>query len=47
MSGVSDLPFRRLAHGLGAGLVISEMVASSELVRQRRDVLRRARGDDL
>jgi nifR3 family TIM-barrel protein len=47
MSGVSDLPFRRLAHRLGAGLVVSEMVASEELVRQRADVLRRAEGSEL
>ena len=26
MSGVTDLPFRRLAHRFGAGLVVSEMV---------------------
>lgn len=42
MSGVSDLPFRQLAHRFGAGLVISEMIASAELVRNRPDVLRRA-----
>jgi tRNA-dihydrouridine synthase B len=47
MSGVSDLPFRRLAHRLGAGLVVSEMVACEELVRQRADVVRRASGADL
>ncbi len=47
MSGVTDLPFRRLAHRLGAGLVVSEMVASEDLVRQRASVLRRAAGDDL
>ena len=47
MSGVTDLPFRRLAHRLGAGLVVSEMVASEELVRQRADVLRRAEGREL
>jgi nifR3 family TIM-barrel protein len=47
MSGVSDLPFRRLAHRLGAGLVVSEMVASEELVGARRDVVRRARGEGL
>ena len=46
MSGVSDLPFRRTAHRLGAGLVVSEMVASQELARQRPDVVRRAAGDD-
>jgi tRNA-dihydrouridine synthase B len=47
MSGVSDLPFRRLAHDLGAGLVVSEMLASQELVRERADVMRRARGEHL
>ena len=47
MTGVSDLPFRQLAHQLGAGLVVSEMVASAELVRQRKDVLRRAEGSEL
>jgi nifR3 family TIM-barrel protein len=43
MSGVSDAPFRRLAERLGAGLVVSEMVASDELVRQRPAVVRRTR----
>lgn len=47
MTGVSDLPFRRLAHELGAGLVVSEMVASRELVNARADVVRRAAGGDL
>lgn len=47
MSGVTDLPFRRIAHRLGAGLVVSEMVASEELVRQRADVMRRAEGSEL
>lgn len=32
MSGVTDVPFRRLAARFGAGLVVSEMVASEELV---------------
>ena len=47
MTGVSDLPFRQLTHSLGAGLVVSEMVASSELVAKRPDVMRRAEGADL
>jgi len=47
MSGVTDLPFRQLAHRLGAALVVSEMVASEDLVRQRASVLRRAAGHDL
>ncbi len=35
MSGITDRPFRRLAESLGAGLVISEMTASDDLVRGR------------
>jgi tRNA-dihydrouridine synthase B len=35
MSGVTDAPFRRLAASLGAGLVISEMTASDDLVNGR------------
>jgi nifR3 family TIM-barrel protein len=44
MSGVTDLPTRRLAWEQGAGLVVTEMVASKELVNERPDVLRRANG---
>ncbi|WP_079587181.1 tRNA dihydrouridine synthase DusB [Bradyrhizobium lablabi] len=32
MSGVTDAPFRRLSAALGAGLVVSEMTASDDLV---------------
>jgi len=46
MSGVSDLPFRQAAWECGAGLVVSEMVASEELVRARPDVVLRTAGDD-
>lgn len=35
MSGVTDAPFRRLAATLGAGLVVSEMTASDDLVHGR------------
>ena len=44
MSGVTDEPFRAAAHAYGAGLVVSEMVASEELVRARPDMVRRATG---
>ncbi len=44
MSGVTDEPFRTTAHEHGAGLVVSEMVASEELVNARPDMLRRATG---
>ncbi len=36
MSGVSDLPFRRLVKRLGAGLVVSEMIASEAMIRETR-----------
>jgi tRNA-dihydrouridine synthase B len=35
MSGVTDAPFRRQAAALGAGLVVSEMTASDDLVNGR------------
>src|SRR4030081_917154 len=35
MSGITDAPFRRLAAELGAGLVVSEMTASDDLVHGR------------
>ncbi len=35
MSGVTDAPFRQLAAALGAGLVVSEMTASDDLVNGR------------
>ena len=33
MSGVSDRPFRRLVRRLGGGTVVSEMIASREMIR--------------
>ncbi len=42
MSGVSDLPFRRLARRMGAGMVVSEMIASWAMVRENRNTLRMA-----
>jgi nifR3 family TIM-barrel protein len=47
MSGITDLAFRRSAHELGAGLVISEMVASEHLVRDRHRARARAVGRNL
>jgi nifR3 family TIM-barrel protein len=42
MTGVSDLPFRRIASRLGASYVATEMVACTEFSRGRPDVVRRA-----
>ena len=45
MSGVTDLPFRRLSRALGTGLVVSEMIASWAMVRENRVTLRMAQTD--
>lgn len=40
MSGVTDLPFRRLVKRFGAGLVVSEMIASKAMVHAARKTLK-------
>ena len=47
MSGVTDLPFRQLAYRHGAGLVVTEMVASRELVGNRHESWARLKGAGL
>src|SRR6478672_2275580 len=47
MSGVTDAPFRRLAANLGAGVVISEMIASEALAEGQREQERRLSGQGL
>jgi nifR3 family TIM-barrel protein len=42
MSGVTDLPFRRIAARFGAGMVVSEMVASESFVRGDAETQMRA-----
>ncbi len=42
MSGVSDMPYRRLAKKHGAGLVISEMIASQAMVYANRKTMKMA-----
>ena len=42
LSGISDRPFRALASRFGAGLVVSEMVASEQLVDGDREASMRA-----
>ncbi|MGB3553352.1 MAG: tRNA dihydrouridine synthase DusB [Jannaschia sp.] len=42
MAGITDLPFRSLVQGFGAGLVVSEMVASREMVEAKPSVRDRA-----
>jgi tRNA-dihydrouridine synthase B len=43
MSGVTDLPFRRLVKRLGAGLVVSEMIASEAVLRAARRTIKESR----
>lgn len=47
MSGVSDLPFRQIAWRFGAGLVVTEMVASKELVHNAAESWSRLKGAGL
>ena len=42
LAGITDLPFRSLVSGFGAGLVVSEMVASQEMVEAKASVRARA-----
>ena len=42
LAGITDLPFRRLVGRFGAGLVVSEMVASDEVLRNRPEARARA-----
>ncbi|MEP4885533.1 MAG: tRNA dihydrouridine synthase DusB, partial [Alphaproteobacteria bacterium] len=46
MSGVSDRPFRRLASRFGAGLVVSEMVASRQMLLNTRQSSQRMLFDE-
>lgn len=42
MSGVTDMPFRRLVKRYGCGLVVSEMIASEAMVRATRRSMKMA-----
>lgn len=43
MTGVSDLPFRQLVKSFGAGLVVSEMIASKAVVLETKNAERMTR----
>lgn len=47
MTGVSDLPFRRLAWEFGAGMVVSEMVASDAFLSNKPEYILKAEMGDL
>ncbi|WP_339047949.1 tRNA dihydrouridine synthase DusB [Candidatus Mesenet endosymbiont of Phosphuga atrata] len=46
MSGVTDLPFRSLVKKLGAGLLVSEMIASRAMIMQTKQSLQKAQVDE-
>lgn len=46
MSGVTDLPFRRLVKSFGAPLLISEMIASRAMILQTRESLKKCQKDE-
>lgn len=46
MSGVTDLPFRRLVKSFGAPLVTSEMIASRAMILQTKESLKKCEKDD-
>ncbi len=45
MTAVTDLPFRRVVKRFGAGLTVSEMIASQAMVRETRQSLQKALWD--
>jgi tRNA-dihydrouridine synthase B len=45
MTGVTDLPFRRVVKRFGAGLTVSEMIASQAMIRETRQSLQKAAWD--
>ena len=45
MTGVSDLPFRRLVRRFGSGLNVTEMIASQAAIRETRQSIQKAMWD--
>ncbi len=47
MTGVSDLPFRRMVRGFGSGLNVTEMIASPAAIRETRVSIQKAMWDQI
>src|SRR3546814_18623971 len=45
MTGVSDLPFRKLVRYYGSGLNVTEMIASQAAIRETRQSIQKAAWD--
>ncbi|HEY0113770.1 MAG TPA: tRNA dihydrouridine synthase DusB [Allosphingosinicella sp.] len=47
MTGVTDRPFRRVVKSYGAGLTVTEMIASQAMIRETRQSLQKAAWDPI
>jgi len=47
MTGVTDMPFRRIVKSYGAGLTVTEMIASQAAIRETRQSLQKAVWDPI
>ncbi len=47
MTGVTDMPFRRIVRQFGCGLNVSEMIASQAMIRETRQSLQKAAWDPI
>ncbi|HEY0959635.1 MAG TPA: tRNA dihydrouridine synthase DusB [Novosphingobium sp.] len=47
MTGVTDMPFRKLVRRFGSGLNVTEMIASPAMIRETRQSLQKAAWDSL
>jgi tRNA-dihydrouridine synthase B len=47
MTGVTDMPFRRIVRRYGAGLTVTEMIASQAAIRETRQSLQKAAWDPI
>jgi tRNA-dihydrouridine synthase B len=47
MTGVTDMPFRRLVRRYGSGLNVTEMIASQAMIRETRQSLQKASWDEI
>jgi tRNA-dihydrouridine synthase B len=47
MTGVTDLPFRRIVRRYGSGLNVTEMIASQAMIRETRQSLQKAAWDPI
>jgi tRNA-dihydrouridine synthase B len=47
MTGVTDMPFRRIVKSYGAGLTVTEMIASQAAIRETRQSLQKAEWDPI